>query len=249
LSILSSDFKAFYRRARRDRRQTTEVRCFFSKRKGQPFVGWPVKHIILSDLEEALFLCLLEAAPNDFPALGTVPDETRVVAAARQADSHVAVEARTVTRAVAEARRAGPHAAAEARRAGPEEAAHCVACPDGIAAEVAAGSLADVLAVRVSSAESPADARAVAVSSAEIPEADYFRIEIVVVLAGDCSPAVCPGTGEAAAPAELQMAGGEHCDCWAQERYDSPVRQGDRCPQECCGFLEEQAEYKGRRAE
>src|SRR6185437_7798877 len=93
------------------------------------------------------------------------------------------------------------HAAAAARRAAPAEAAHCAAHPDAIAAEAAAASRADERAAEVSSVELPGDG--------------YSRAVPVVVLADDCSLAVCPDTGAAAAPAERQMEAGERCDCWA----------------------------------
>jgi hypothetical protein len=120
--------------------------------------------------------------------------------------------------------------------------------PDEIAAEAAAESLADVLALQGASAEFLADEKAVAVSSVET-EDDYFLVAPVAVLVDDCSPAVCPGIAEAAARAEPQMADGEHCDCWAQERCDCPVRRDDRCLREHCDFREEQAGYQGRLAE
>lgn len=206
---------------------------------------------------EALCPSPLEAAPDDFPAAaealdathvaaaalgetpaGAVAAETPVAAAAQRDGSHVAVEAQAVT-----------HAAAEARLAEPAGAAYCVACPDAIAAGVPAGILADVPAVQGASAEFLADEMAVAVSSAALPADDYFRVALVAVLAGDCSPAVCQGIGAAAAPEEPQMAGGERCDCWAPERYGSRVRRDGRCPRERCDFPEEQADCQERRAE
>jgi hypothetical protein len=138
------------------------------------------------------------AAQGDFHAAAAVRDEARVAAEAQQDGFAVPAAVPGGSRAEAEAWGV-IHAAAEARRAGPAEAAYCAACPGAIAAEVAAGSLADALAVQVCSAEFPADEKAAAVSSADFPEDGYSRAALVALLVDDCSPAVCPGTAEAAA--------------------------------------------------
>jgi hypothetical protein len=136
---------------------------------------------------------------------------------------------------------AGTHVVAEAPRAGLAEAAGCVECPGAVAAQVAAAPLADALAVQVSSAEFPAGETAAAVSSAELAEGDYFLAALVAVPVDGCSPAVCLGIDEVAAPgpdlADLQKVDVE------------PVAPDDRCRQEHCGSPEELADCLERRAE
>jgi len=201
---------------------------------------------------------VVEAVPGDFHVVEAVPGDFHVVAAAR-AGTHVAAAAPPDGSPVAGEARGGfrvagealavTHAAAAARRAAPAEAAHCAAHPDAIAAEAAAASRADERAAQVLSVEFPADEKAAAVSSAELPGDGYSRAVPVVVLADDCSLAVCPDTGAAAAPAERQMEAGERCDCWALVRCDSPVPRDDHCPPARCEFPEEQGDYQERRAE
>lgn len=184
----------------------------------------------------ALCLCPLGAAPDDFRAAARA--ETRVAAAAQQAGSpaaaearggsHVAAEVRAGSPAAAEVRAVTP-AAAAARRAGLAEAANYVACPDEIAAGVAAESLADVLAVRAASAGFPEDDCSPA--GLAVLAGDCFPAELAddccpaalaAVLADDCFPAAYQGIGEVAAPAERRMEDAEH--------YDYPVPLDDHCP-------------------
>lgn len=167
--------------------------ALLGQEKGQPFEGWPVNHTYfrrssgLSDPWEVPCLCLLGAAPGDF-RVAARQDGFHAVAAAL-GGSRVGVAVLAVT-----------HAAAEVRPAGPVEAAYYVPCPDGIAAEFAAGSPVDALAVQALSGEFLAAdcSRAVLV---ELPENDYFPAALVAVPEGDCSPDACPGIAEAAAPA------------------------------------------------
>jgi len=142
----------------------------------------------------------------------------------------------------------GSHVAEAAQPDAPVEAERCVASPSAIAAVVAVGSLADALVVQVSSAEFPAGDYFQALL-AESPEDGYSRAALVVALADDCSPAACPGTAEAAAQGQRRKAGGERCDCWAQEHCDSPVRLDGRSRARRCDFPEEQADSQERRAE
>jgi fructoselysine-6-P-deglycase FrlB-like protein len=152
----------------------------------------------------------LEAAPDVSRVEAAELDETRVVAVELDG-SHAAEEAQAVTHAPVAASDA-TRVAEEAPLAGPAEAGS-VAFPHAIAAEVAAGSLADALALQVVSAEFQADEKAVAASSAEAAEDGYCRASLVAALVDDCSPAVCLGTGAAAGLANSQTADEERCGC------------------------------------
>ena len=96
-------------------------------------------------------------------------------------------------------------------------------------------SLEAALALQVASAEFQADEKVAAVSFAQVA-ADGYPASFVASLADDYSPAACRDTAAAAVLGQLQTAGGE-------------PDQDDRCPQERCGFLEEQADCQARRAE
>jgi hypothetical protein len=165
-------------------------------------------------------------------------DGSHAVAAEARAVTHVVAEAQQgESLAVAEAPPGDFHVAEAARQGAPAEAAYCVACPDAIAAEVAAESQADGLVAQVSSAEFPAGEKAAAASSAELLGDDYSRVVPEAAPEDDCSRAVYQDiAGAAAQVADWQTADAE------------PTVPDDHCLAEYYDSLAEPADYQEHRA-